>query len=70
MSKAVLFQTSQFSISTQFYYKTVLFQAIQFSIRRLFCFIWPIDKTISSVTTPEQNGPGSDGNEAVIHMIY
>ena len=30
--KTVLFQTIQFSVSTQFYLKIVLFQTIQFSI--------------------------------------
>ena len=28
--------------------------------------IWPIDRTLSGVTTPGQSGPGSDGNEGVL----
>ena len=30
-----------------------------------FSSIWPIDWTLSSVTTPGQSGPGSDGNKGV-----
>ena len=43
--------------------KTVLFQSIQFSICTQFSSIWPIDRTLSGVTTPGQSGSGSDGNE-------
>ena len=39
--------------------KTVLFQAIQFSISTQFSFIWPIDRTQQSTTTPGQSGPES-----------
>ena len=46
-------------------WKTVLFQTIQFSISTQFSFISPIDRTLSGVTTPGQNGPGSDGSEGV-----
>ena len=28
-------------------------------------FIWPIDRTLSGVTTLDQSRPGSDGNEGV-----
>ena len=31
----------------------------------LFSSIWPIDKTLSDVTTQGQSGCGSDGNEGV-----
>ena len=48
--------------------KIVLFQAIQFSISTQFCSIWPIDRALSSATTPNQNGPGSDGNEGVLRI--
>ena len=27
--------------------------------------IWPIDRTLSGITTPGQSGPRSDGNEGV-----
>ena len=30
--------------------------------------IWPIDKTLSGATTPGQSGPGSKGNEGVLHI--
>ena len=30
--------------------------------------IWPIDRTLSGATTPDQSGPGSDGNEGVLHI--
>ena len=30
-------------------------------------FIWPIDRTISGVTTPGQCEPGSNANEEVLH---
>ena len=31
-----------------------------------FSFIWPIDKTLSGVTTSSQSGTGSDGNEKAL----
>ena len=30
--------------------------------------IWPIDSTLSGATTLGQSGPGSDDNEAVLHI--
>ena len=79
MSKTVLFKTILFGISTQLNDKTVPFQTIQFSIsikvlilkqfyfnfskNAQFSSIWPIDRTLSGATTPDQSGPGSDGNE-------
>ena len=30
------------------------------------CSIWPIDMTLSDATTPDQSGPGSNGNEWVL----
>ena len=30
--------------------------------------ICPIDRTLSGATTPGQSGPGSDGNEGVLHI--
>ena len=30
--------------------------------------IWPIDKTLSSATTPGQSGPGSNGKEGVLYI--
>ena len=30
--------------------------------------IWPIDRTLSSATTPSLSGPGSFGNEGVLHI--
>ena len=52
--------------------KTFLFQAIQlswmvlFSISMQFISIWPIDWTLSGVTTLSQSGPGSNGNEEIL----
>ena len=34
----------------------------------VFSSIWPIDKTLSGVTTLRQSGPGSDSNEEVLHI--
>ena len=50
--------------------KTVPFQIIQFSIITQFSSIWPIDRTLSGATTPGQSGPGSDGNEGVLHIPH
>ena len=69
MSKTVLFQTIQFSISTQFLFqKTVPFQAILLNMSALFSSILPIDWTISSATTLSQSGPGSYGSKGVLHI--
>ena len=56
-------------IYTQFNVKSVLFQTIQFRINTLFCYIWPIDMTLTRATTPGQSGPGSDGNEQVLRIL-
>ena len=48
--------------------KTVLFQVIQFSISTQSSSIWPIDRTLSSASTPGQSGPRSDSNEGVLHI--
>ena len=68
MSKTDLFQTIQFSISTQFHVKRVLSQVIQFSISTHFSFIWLINRTLSSATTPDQSGDGSNGTEGVLFI--
>ena len=67
--------TTHFFTYKQFYFKQfslnvkeVLFQAIQFSICTQFCSIWPIDRTISGATTPDQSGPGSDGNKVILYI--
>ena len=31
--------------------------------------IWPIDRTLSGITTPRQSGPGSNGNEGVLDIL-
>ena len=46
--------------------KIVLFQTIQFRINTEFSSIWPIDRTLSGVTTPSQSRFGSDGNKGVL----
>ena len=48
--------------------KTVQFQTIQFIINTQFSSIWPIDRTLSSITTFNQRGPGSDGSEGVLRI--
>ena len=40
----------------------VQFQTIQFSIKQ-FSSVLPMDSTLSGATTPDQSGPGSNGNE-------
>ena len=45
--------------------KVVLFQTVQFSLCTQFSSIKPIDRTLSGGTTPDQSGPGSDGNKGV-----
>ena len=34
-----------------------------------FCFIWPIDRTLSGVTNSAQSGPGSNSNEGVFRIL-
>ena len=46
--------------------KKVLFQTIQCSISTRFSAIRPIDRTLSYTTTPDQSGPGNDGNKWVL----
>ena len=31
-------------------------------------YIWPINKTLSGATTPNQSGPGSDGNKGALRI--
>ena len=66
-------QIIQFSIRTYFCLRTVkcntvLFQTIQFCISIQFSPVWPIDRTLSGATTPDQSRPGSDSNERVQHL--
>ena len=48
--------------------KNSKFQTIQFSVITQFSSIWPIDRTLSGVTTPGQSGLGSNGNEGVLRI--
>ena len=48
--------------------KNSYFQTIQVSVITQFSSIWPIDRTLSGVTTTGQNGAEGDGNEWV-HCI-
>ena len=57
-----------FFVYTQLNVKTILFQTIQFSISTRFSSIWSVDRTLSGVVTPDQSGPGSDGNEGVLRI--
>ena len=76
MSKTVLFQTIQFSISMLFHKYTVLmsktvpFQTIQFSISTQFSFIWPIDRTLSGATTPSQSAGASPSDCQVSYPVH
>ena len=60
--KTVLFQTIQLSVITVSMSKTVPLQIIHFSISAQFSSIWPIDRTLSGATTPDQSEPGNSGN--------
>ncbi len=44
------------------------FQAIQFRISTQFTTISAIDRTLSDATNPGKSGPGSNGNEGVLHI--
>ena len=81
MSKTVPFQTTQFNVQKQFYFKqfrlaklrsldvkTVLLQSIQFSICTQFSSIWSIDRTQLGANTPSKSGPEKDGIEGVLHI--
>ena len=59
--------------------QTVLFLTIGLNIKHVICLhtfsmsnssIWPIDRTLSGVTTLGQNEPGSNGNEEVLHIPW
>ena len=73
-----LFESFQFSISTQFVFllfvytqlnlKTVLFQANQCTMSTQFSSNKPIDRIQPGATTLEPSGPGSDGNEGVLRI--
>ena len=41
---------------------------IEFSISSQFSSIWLIDRTLLGATTLGQNGPGSGGNEGLLHI--
>ena len=68
--KTVLFQTIQFSISTQFKcQKTAPFPTNQSSISIQFSSSWSIDRTLSGANSPGQSGPGSDSNEGILWIL-
>ena len=48
--------------------KTVLVQQIQLIISTQYNSIWPINRTLSGVTTLDQSGPGGDDNKAVLSI--
>ena len=64
------FHSKQFSLelARSLNAKTVPFQVVQFSISKHFSSIWPIDRTLSCASTPNQNGAGSNGNEVTFHI--
>ena len=83
MSKTVLLQTIQFSLSTQFKCQKVLFLKIQFTIntqfkskkkpsqikKLRFSLFNPEIGPLSGATTPGQSGLGSDGTEVVLRIL-
>ena len=46
--------------------KKVPFPTIEFNMSTQFSAFGPIDRTLPSVITPSQSGPGSDGNEELL----
>ena len=68
MSKTVLFQKIQFCISTQFSCQNSSISSYSVNISTRFSSIWPIGWTLSGATTEGQSGPGSNGNEEVLHI--
>ena len=58
----------QLFVYTQLNDQTFLFLTIQFSISHFLCTIWLLDRTLSGATTPSQSGPGSNGNEGILHI--
>ena len=54
--ETVLFQTTQFTVSTVSMSKTDLFQIIQFSTSTHLSSIWPIDRALSGDTILGQRG--------------
>ena len=80
MSKTVLFQIIQFSISTQFKCKYCLIvKNISISNYSVYSnnsvqhkyavsSIQPMNRALLGATTPGQGGPGSDGNEGVLRI--
>ena len=69
MSKAFYFKQFSLAKVLNLYLKTVLFQVIQFSIIKQFSSIQLIDRVPPGATTPGQSGPGSDGDERVLHIL-
>ena len=62
--QAVLFLTNPFSISRLF--------ALSLNVKQFFSiqFNWPIDRTLSGVTTPGQSGPRSNVNQGLLWISY
>ena len=51
----------------RFYLRTHIIYE-QFFYKLKFWSIYPIDGTLTGATTPGQSGPGSNGNEGVLHI--
>ena len=69
MSKQFYFKQLSLAWVRSLNIKTVSFQVIQFIISTYFSSIWSIDRALSGATTPGQNGPGSDENEAKAILV-
>ena len=65
-----MIQTIQLSISIVFYLHTVKFQnssILSNSLYQKYTFLYlTINETLSGAATPDQSGPGNDGNEGVL----
>ena len=49
--------------------KTILFKAIQFTINTQFSSIWPVDITLSGVTTPGPRAKAMKGYSAFLKAL-
>ena len=68
MSRQLYFKQFSLAYEHSLNVKIVLFQVIRFSVSTQFSSIWPIDRTLSGTTTPDQNGSGNDGNKGVLRI--
>ena len=68
MQKQFYFKQFSLALVRSLNVKTVLFKTIQFSIRMDFSSIWPIDRTQSGATNPDESEPGNDSHKGELHI--